>query len=106
MVDKKWYIGSRDAEGCAIFFVELSPEEVEAVIKFASAQNFGPDEGYSGVFAIHGNSFDSLEAAEEYAHDKSQGFYFSPEEWAEYKNRKNNKPVDERRKGVYKPRGR
>ena len=66
--NRKWYIGTRSAEGEAVFFVDLSEDEKDAVIRFASAQYYGPDEGYSGSFSIDTkNCFNTLEEAVAYA---------------------------------------
>lgn len=84
---KKWYIGERLAEGEAIFFVELSEVEVKAVRRFIEAQANGPCELYSGSFSMNPVAFDSLEEAETFA-KKESGYYFSEDEWAEYRMRK------------------
>lgn len=55
MADKKWYYGIRTAEGNALFFIELTQEEADAIRKFESEQDNGPDEGYSGAFGLSEN---------------------------------------------------
>ena len=48
---KKWYVYSRSAEDCGYFTVLLSKNEHAIIEKFISAQDNGPDEGYSGDFS-------------------------------------------------------
>ena len=82
-----WCIGERIAEGESIFFVELSETEVKAVRKFIEAQANGPRESYSGTFSMSPVAFDSLEEAEAFA-EKESDYYFSEDEWLEYRMRK------------------
>lgn len=64
---RKWYIGTRSAEGNAQFAIDLDENELKVILRFVEAQENGPDEGYAGEFGIIANkSFDTEEQAKKY----------------------------------------
>ena len=67
MADKKWYIAQRSAEGNAVFFVKLSPEELKVIQMFLDKQDEEYDEGYSGDMSICKIPFNTKKQAFIYA---------------------------------------
>lgn len=66
MNGKKWYYAEQIAEGCALFFVELTDQEADVIRSFLDKQGDGPDEGYSGYMVFGDESFNTREEAEEF----------------------------------------
>ena len=64
--NRKWYIGTRSAEGEAVFFVDLSEDEKDAVIRGWHA---GSEEGAERP----GESDDEDKARDRYRHGQSHG---------------------------------